>query len=315
MNCINSGSKDSTSGVYNRRVQVALGLVRWKSGLIGGQPGGNRNTTIDAAEILEAFVPYPSAASNPDTNCQQVGGTWSDYVNYVHSGIYFTDPACRNRFGLKTWMDFVLRQYPGNTSSPGLAGSPEQPFTTMLDGVKTCIAIMENMQGDDAIGLASFGSFGYGPQEKPENMAWVTTDHGAIITKLGTLQAAMWTSNTNTAQGVDKAVAVLFGTNQRSAASKTLVLLTDGIPNVSRSGSSTTETTAKADAEQAARDAAALGVQLFTVGIGDATDATWLANLAAIGHGTSFTLSSDPAVAAVQIQNMLQEMSASGHTP
>ena len=319
MQCINSKTRDSSvTGQYERRVMVALGLVRWRSGFVGGQLGGNKNTTIDSSEVTEVFVPYPSAASNPETNCKQVGGSWFDYVDYVKSTVmYGGDSNCRYRFGLKTWVDYLLKDQMGDALSPGLNGSPEEPIRTMVDEAKACISILEDMQGDDAIGLASFGSVGYGPQDKPANMSWLTTDHDSITGKLGMLQAGMWSGTTNIAQAIDKGVNVLLGTGARVSASRVLILMTDGMPNMSRAGTDNAAQ-AETDALQAARDAAALGVHLYVLNVNTLAGDTiqpWLDELAAAGRGSSVQMSSDPVTYRAQLQTLLQEMSASPPDP
>jgi hypothetical protein len=330
MAVINSSAYDSNTNAYRRRVQVALGLLRWKSGKAGGQPGGNGDNVIDSDE-LPVLVPYPSQSGNPVTQCRQVGGSWGSYVDYVMSSsslmsIYdpgsrlYGDPDCRCRYGLKTWVDFVQSVHPGGSQSPGLAGAPHQPMRTMIDGIGKEIGIVLSQQGDDQVGMAGFGSDGYGPADKPDNMAWLTDDFDSVLMRTGTFQAAMWTSFSNTARGIDKAVGVVFGSPQaRPNAAKIVVLLTDGYPNYTRNPAVYDPIQALQDAEAAARDAAARGVIMYTIGVGDAVDdqdlQDWLANLAAIGRGSFFAASRDLAIYQAQLQDMLRQADACENAP
>ncbi|NLE61950.1 MAG: VWA domain-containing protein [Planctomycetes bacterium] len=330
MAVINSSATDSEVGAYKRRVQVALGLVRWKSGKAGGQPGGDGDNVIDSSEV-EALVPYPSEPVNPVSFCKQVGGSWSSYIDHVLSGnspmsVYdpdagqYGDPNCRYRYGLKTWLEFVLTCHPSNSESPGLAGSPEQPMQTMVDAVRTQLCIIQAQQGDDQVGMASFGTYGYGPAEKPDHMSWLTGDLDLVASRAGALQAAMWTVFSNTAEGIDKGVGVLFSSPEaRPGAAKIMILLTDGYATCTRPPVVYDPSQAQEDAETAAQEAAALGVMVHTIGVGkaaiDPALQNWLASLAAISGGEFCIASGDPATYQAQLQDMLWQADPCGNAP
>jgi hypothetical protein len=321
MAVINSSAYDSDLSAYRRRVEVALGLVRWRSGKAGGQAGGNGNSIIDAIEVSEVLVPYPSEANNPVTHCRQVGGSWNDYVTYVASTAVpmwrydpdngqFGDPNCRYRYGLKTWVDFVQTACQSNVACPGLTGAPQQPLQTAIDAIGRGMGLFQAQQADDLVGLAGFATYGYGPADKPDHMSWLTGDFGLIAARTHALPASMLGGFTNTAQGIDKAVSVLFESPQsRSEAAKIIVLFTDGFPNMTRSPVVYDELQASLDAEAAASDAAARGVIIHTVGLGQncmwQSFADLLTELAVIGRGNSFTVTGDVCAWHAQIQDML----------
>ena len=216
MNVINSstgaGTETSTSNstqlaAYRRRVLIALGITRWESGKAGGQVGkvngtgaviGNGDNVIDASEV-KSVVPYPSSASNPTTFSKQFGGTWDSVIDYVADtskadtitsdtglsyrfeqynpshGVY-GNPDLRWRFGLKMMVDYIQQN---QNTSPGLAGSPQLPFATGIDGIQTIIGMLQSGQCDhDQVGLASFSQVGYGPMDYPTIMSWLTIDFG-----------------------------------------------------------------------------------------------------------------------------------------
>jgi len=296
MAAINSSSYDGTTADYRRRVQVALGLARWKSGKSGGQPGGNGDNRIDANEF-ELLVPYPNKASNPATGSKKVGGSWDGFVDYVASSSssmckydgkdFFGDAGLRYRFGLKTWVDYLQETQTGSSKSPGLDGAPTQPMGAVADAVKACLEIVHELEGDDLAGIASYGTVGYGPQEKPNQMSWLVDDVSVLRDRVEVLQAGMWTTNTNIAQGIDRGVDVLFDSpSARPNAAKVMLLLTDGIANQTRANPSVwDETNAARDTRLAAEDARARGVQIYTVSVGINADKGLMQEVAQIGGG------------------------------
>jgi len=303
-------SGDGATLYYRRRVRVALGLDRWKSGKAGGQTGGNGDNYIDASEIA-SMVPYPSSSSNPATLCKQVGGNWDSFIDYVaNSGSsmcqyapdseYWGDPGLQYRFGLKTFTDFLQVQEAGDSTSPGLAGAPEQPMGAVADATKTAIEIIRGLEGNDLIGLASYGTIGYGPADKPNHMSWLTDDFEGVTIKVNKLQARMWTDYTNIAQGINKGLDVLMNSPvspERIHAAKIMILLTDGNANqtlatpASDTGGHSpyyNPTQAKADAVARATAIAAQGVQIYTISVGITADQELMEQIAAIGHGDHF---------------------------
>lgn len=310
---------------YRRRVRVALGLDRWKSGKSGGQSGGNGDNVIDANEVV-SMVPYPSSSSNPATKSKEIGGDWDDFIDYCSDitrsnttsnfsyhyldyepeNSYYGNPALRFRFGLKMLVDFVQDQYPSHSSSPGLAGNGEQPMGAVSDAVRTSIDIIQGLESSDMVGTAAYGTVGYGPAQKPSSLSWLTNDYASVRNQVKALQAGMWTSNTNIAQGIDKGVDVLFNSpNQRNNAAKVMILLTDGNANQTRSSPTNyNETRAAADTLTAATEAHEGHtplVQIFTVSVGADSDQALMSQVAAIGQGEHFHAGGD-------VDNYYQEL-------
>ena len=325
---IATGPRGETTTAYRRRVRVALGLDRWKSGKPGGQPGGNGDNVIDASEVV-SMVPYPSTTAGAAASfSKRVGGSWDAYVNYVTStsssmNVYnpdhyvYGDPGLRYRYGLKTFVDFLQSNQCGDSRSPGLAGSPEQPMRAVVDAVLASLDLIEELQSNDLVGLAAYDKYGYGPADKPANLSWLTDDLNSIRTKVGLLQAGMWRSTTNTAQGIDKGVDVLFDSpRQRSNAAKVIILLTDGRPNQTRANPTQyydewldyDHSPPKQDAVNAARDAAAQGVRIYTVSVGATCDLALMADIAAIGKGATFHAEGDVSTYREQLQEILRDL-------
>ncbi len=299
MAVINSSSGDSSTTAYKRRVRLALGLDRWRSGKSGGQSGGDGDNVIDSDEVV-SMVPYPSASSNPATLCKEVGGSWDAYISYVISSSstmntynpgsdLYGDPNLRYRFGLKTWIDYLQEQELGDAASPGLAGAPTQPMGAVADAVKECITIIQSLDSDDKAGMASYGTVGYGPVQKPNHMSWLVDDLESIRAKVNKLQPAMWSNYTNISQGIDKGVEVLFDSpDARDNAAKIMLLLTDGNANYTRSPANYNLDLAPLDAKAAAQDARDRGVKIYTISVGSGADTALMQEIAAIGGGETF---------------------------
>lgn len=317
MSVINNPPSSESTTAYRRRVRVALGLDRWRSGKSGGQAGGNGDNNIDSSEI-SPIVPYPSSAIEAAaTTSRVVGGSWDSFVDYVSGSgssmcqynpdrYEFGDPGLQYRYGMKTFTDYLQSNEWGDSRSPGLAGSPEQPMDAVTTAVKAALDIIAENQSNDLVGLAAYDKYGYGPADKPNNLSWLTDDLDSVRNKVSYLQAGMWYSTTNTAQGLDKSCEVLFNSsNERRNAIKVIFLLTDGRPNQTRANPTQyyeewldyAHSPPRQDTVAAATDAASGNkdtkgynrkVQIFTVSVGANCDLNLMQQIAAIGKGSSF---------------------------
>ena len=316
---INSDDNDNSSSYYERRVLVALGIYRWKSGQSGGQSGGNGNSYIGSGE-LELMVPYPGSPSNPETDHKQVGGDWGEFVDYVEwsssematynpNNAYYGDSDLRYRYGLKTWVDYLQEEQKGSDDSPGMAGVPFQPMGAVSDAVQTALDLIEDLEGEDLVGLASYGTYGYGPASKPNEMSWLTDSFDVLRNKVDMLQPAMWTSNTNIAAGIDKGVEVLFeSADARESAAKTILLLTDGIANSTRYSGSWNESQAIQDTKDAANDARDQGVRIYAISVGANADQELMGEVAEIGDGEHFHAEGSIDTYAAELESIFQKL-------
>lgn len=293
---------DNSTTYYRRRVRIALGLDRWKSGKNGGQLGGNNDNYINANEVVP-MIPYPSNPTNSVSLSKQVGGSWDEFVDYVSSSsadMLNGDSGLRYRYGLKTFTDFLQVDQAGDATSPGLGGAPEQPMGAVSDATKTAINIIKELESNDMVGMAGYGTIGYGPGDKPNNLSWLTDDFDGVINKVNKLQAQMWTNYTNIAQGINKGMDVLMNSPaspERVHAAKIMILLTDGNANQtlatppSNSGGYSpyyNPSQAKADAIARATAIAAQGVSIYTISVGSTADGELMEQIAQIGHGEHF---------------------------
>jgi len=316
---INSSADDGTTSYYRRRVLVALGIYRWKSGKAGGQAGGDGDNHIESGEI-QVMVPYPNQVSNPVTGHVKVGGSWDEFVDYVRSSSssmctynpsdqYYGDSGLQYRFGLKTWVDYLQEQEYGQTNSPGLANTRQQPWGAVSDAVHQCISIIDGLDSNDQVGLASYATYGYGPSQKPNDMSWLTENVDSILGLVNNLQPGMWTTNTNIAAGIDRGVDVLFDSSlARSNAAKVMLLLTDGIANTTRDGSDWDVDEAKQDTLDAATEAVAQGVRIYTISVGANADQQLMEDVATIGKGEHFHAEGDIAEYTAQLEDIFQKL-------
>jgi hypothetical protein len=325
MTAINSSAYDGTTADYQRRVLVALGVYRWKSGKAGGQAGGNGDNRIDAGEI-QTMIAYPSAASNPATFSKKVGGSWTAFVDYVsNSGSnmckydpsqdQYGDAGLRYRFGLKTFVDYLQEKCYGDSSSPGFGGAPTQPMGAVIDATNTALTVISDLQSNDLVGLAGYGTVGYSPADKPSGLSWLTDDMAGLNTKVSKFQAAMWTTNTNMAQGIDKGADVLMDSpDARPHAAKIMLLLTDGKPNQTRANPTqyysefSNPNPAATDAVAAATEARAQGIRIYTISVGVNADSDLMQQIASIGAGEHFHAEGSIEAYQAQLQDIFEDL-------
>ncbi|HSW45406.1 MAG TPA: VWA domain-containing protein [Phycisphaerae bacterium] len=308
VNALMSSQRDGTTNNWQGRVAVALGLSEWRSGISGGrwqrlnQPAGNADTTINYSSELNWPVSYPYAQGN-----------WKEYIDYMassSSAMYSANTNLRYRFGLKTFVNFLLEKKPAQDQTPELANVPQQPMQAVKDASIHLVDVVEGLESDDQIALVGYGNIGYGPADKPNDLSWLTYDFNTLRTKVNGLQGGMWTSYTNIAQGIDKGRVVLFDENHaaRGNAAKVMILLTDGNANYTRNNPQYNESQARADTLQAAHDIRGLGVRIYTVSVGVESDKALMQEIAQIGGGEWFHAEGSIDAYAAQLETIFRSL-------
>ena len=281
---------------YEKRVRLALGIDYWDD--------ADGDLKVDYGETGE-LIPYPDGNVNSDTLSKHAGGSWNEYIQYV-SGRYYTPGMTREnanqgyygetnlkyRFGLKTWVDF-LQERVNTDPSDGLAGNGTQPMGAIADAAKVLIDYVDTADTQDQVALSSYATVGYGPWDKSDYMSYLTTDLQSVRDRIDKLYPGMWTSTTNIAEGIEDGRTTLFTSpNARDHAAKVMILMTDGIANAKRSGSSLSNYN---DALAAATEAATnkdpvyvKPVQIYTVSVGANADTDLMEEIAEIGKGETF---------------------------
>ncbi len=281
---------------YEERLKLALGIDFWDD------VDGDLN--IDSGEVGE-LVPYPDQDVNPETLSKKVGGDWDSYLRYVSGRDYtasmrrynpgknlYGDGDLRYRYGLKTWVDF-LQDRVKQHKSEGFGGAPAQPMGAVAEASKYLLDIIDELNTQDYVALSSYAEVAYGPADKPDDMSWLTADLDALKANIEGLYPGIWTMTTNVADGIETGRETLFkSANARSNAKKVMILLTDGIANEERSGSSLSPAE---DALKAATEAAEntdpkydSPIIIHTVSVGANADKDLMEKIAAIGNGEWF---------------------------
>ena len=277
------GTNDSST-YYPNRVQVALGLKRWDSGLPGGlwskhppytTSSTNKDTRIDSSEST-TLVSYPSAWT---------GGSWSDYIyNYVRSTssvMYGANSNFRYRFGVKTFVNYLLEYYPTYANTLDLCNTPEQPLQAVKDATTYCMNLIAEQASDDQVSLEIFG-------QTARHMLNLTKSYSTVSGTLSGMQANHYDGWTCTGGGISKAIAELTSTRSRANAVKYIFLLSDGQANVTQSGGTNDYVGGKSYALQQAQAGASQGMKFYTVSMGVDADRPFMQQIAAMGGGEEF---------------------------
>jgi len=272
-----SGSYDNNTGRYRSRVKVLLGLAGWKSGKNDGKYsyGGDGDNRVETNEMTQQ-VSYPFNS-----------GSWDNWIDYVRSGstrMEQTDKDLRYRYGLKTFTNYLLEKRAGNNKTPELKHAPEMPLYSVKDAVNVMMEQLITLKTDDHVSLETFAQYGNHRMDltvpsSNDQLADMLRD---ISEGLYLYQAAHDTAVTNIGAGVDKAIDELSSERARTAATKYIVLLTDGKPNVNSSNKHVGNNNSQAigwalDRAEAAQE---MGMTVFTIGVGGDVNEQMLIDMA-----------------------------------
>jgi Mg-chelatase subunit ChlD len=229
------------------------------------------------------IVPYPYP-NHPNG--------WDGYINYVKtntSDLVGTGYNYINWYGYLTLMNY----WQTNTNSgsnkidsyymtPDLWKTREQPITAVKDGVTIFLAYMQQVETDDRVGLVSYSSYTDGDNGARLEVS-LTTNFGLIETTSRHRQAGHYYDLTNIATGIETARTELRSRG-RTGAFQMIVLLTDGVPNLSDWG----------DPKEAARRQARLanqeGIPILTISLGTAADTVLMQQIADLTGGIHFNV-------------------------
>jgi hypothetical protein len=280
-----SSSNDGSSGNYENRVAVALGLARWQSGMSGGLwqllglSGGNGNSTLTSSELVWTEKVLSNSLSDS-------AAIWRDYINnYVRSSsTAMTDAnsAFRYRFGTKTFVNYLMEKRGLHSQTPELANTPLQPMQAVKDAVGELAATIDELKSMDHVSLEIYGT-------TARHEVNLTGDVYAVSNRLKQMQAGHYDVWTNIGGGILRGIEELHSTRARPIARKVMFLLTDGIANVAcETCSGGDEAGGRAYTLQMAETAASKGIQIFTVSVGSGSDIALMEEIATIGRGEHF---------------------------
>jgi len=250
-----SSYKSTTSGSYQYR--------RYTSGSLAGQlqrkptSGGSWSTVAETTapgyfpKINESAIPFPQEGKNTSTG-MRLGkpsiatskAQWLAYADYVRTSSNLNNQGYRFKYGYRTLCQYLMESRFGNTSSEDLWRVPHYPFHNMKLGMGTFCQFMTDLSYGDNIGLVDYAVDARIETGLNEDGADATVNLGSDLlstryTDINTIQsrkqAGHYSSNTATGDGILKATQ-LIDSNGRYGAQKAILLMTDGIPNISPSG-------------------------------------------------------------------------------
>jgi len=273
-----SSSNDGNSGLYRNRVKVMLGLAGWRSGRDNPKYTNNQgdgDSKVESWELTqEVSYPYNNSSWN----------SWIDYVRSSNARMVKTDPDLRYRYGIKTFTNYLLEKKPGKHATPELQAAPEEPLFSVKNAVGAMIDEIIRMGTDDHVSLETFAQYGNHRMDLtvPATRSELPVLLAEISENLMGYQAAYETSVTNIGAGMDKALSELNSERARGKASRYIVILTDGKPNVNSSNSYVGNNNSQAigwalDRAEAAREQ---HITVFTIGVGGDVNEQMLIDMA-----------------------------------
>ncbi len=267
-----SGVRDSNSTHWRNRCGVILGLASWRSGIAGGFAGGDGDAYVESGEVT--WIAYPE---------HRVNWYWTNYIDWVQGGT--TNSAFRYRYGLKTYVDFLLDSK-RQANQTALVGTPELPIRPVQDAVQTMIDTINENDALDHMSLHVFATTAVDEVGLTDNLQQVAD-------VLYQRQAAHYNGTTNIGGGLDLAINELKSSRARPNARKYIVLMSDGVPNVGENGA-TGDSAGRAWALAQAERAADEGFTIMCVSVGYGVDRALMQEIAAIGKGTEFYAAGNP---------------------
>jgi len=306
INAIMSSAYDG-DGAWDERVAVALGLARWDSGIPGGlwqqlgissSQAGNGNAWLGTGELTwtEAFG---SRSMNESKTI------WTDYIdNYMNktwSQMYRANSQFRYRFGIKTFVNYLMERRPRHSETPELAGAPTQPMQAVKDAVGHLVDTLYTLQSDDQLSLEVYDTGAYHEVD-------LTSNYEEVRDRLNEMQAAHYDQWTNTGGGILRAREELNGPRGRPNARKFIFLLTDGKANVTATGQTGNETGGVAYTQQQAALAVSEGIRIFAVSVGFSSDEDLMEELATMGSGLHFHAEGTIADYSAQLEAIFQSL-------
>lgn len=294
-----SGSLDSDANHWRRRAAAILGLAQWNSGKSGGFAGGNGDNKVDSSEVV--YIAYPTWRGD---------WTWTGYIDWVQSNSIYNNTAVegasefRYRYGLKTFVDFLLEDQPENYSTNNLWQTPQLPLRAVKDGVQSFVDVISSQTDNlDHVSLEIFAT-------SARHEVNLTDDFQFVADLLYQRQSGHYDRTTNIGGGLQRGIEELTGPRGRANASKVIVLMSDGIPNVNSEGVYVGDGHPEAisfayDMAELARDS---NIKIHCISVGYAVDRSVLQQIANIGNGVEFYAAGNPEEYTEQLEDIFRTL-------
>ncbi len=262
---------ESSTTINNQAVWQALGspkfgtMQNWGT-LQSISSGTSTSSILSQLQLTNVAYPFPR-------------GSWAEFVSYV-KGDSRLPAGYRNKYGLKTWLDYVLQVRSDKVSTPRLSTTPEQPVTALKSAVDIMLDFLEGLDTEEHVSLSTYDS-----QARIER--GLTTDLAGINLRMQDMQAGHYDRETNIGDGIRRGRESLTAADARPSAKKVLIVLTDGLANEPG-----TEAQARAYTIQQARIAADQDITIHSISFTSGADQSLMAEIAKIGKGAHFHVAS-----------------------
>jgi Flp pilus assembly protein TadG len=255
-------------------------------GTLNWNPLTRGTSSTKNSDITKYFkldnVPYPYP-----------GGSWSEYVDYVQTDGDIAAAGYQNKYGMMTFINYLLDWRRSTADTPGLDKVSEQPVTALKDAVDVFLSYLQSQSTDDRVGLSIY-SYSDGTAILESSL---TKTYSTISSICRARQAAHYIGGTNISAGMTKARVELMN-NARGGAKKIMVLMTDGVVNMP-TGNTTSD---KAAVIAEANLAAAAKIPIVTIALGAYADTALMQQVADITGGSCFVVPGGQPIADVTTQ-------------
>ncbi|RJP42503.1 MAG: VWA domain-containing protein [Phycisphaerales bacterium] len=292
------------NGAYRYRVAVALGLAYWNSGIPGGlweqrgAPPGNANAWVGSGEV-EWAEPFH------ERTLDQSASIFYDYINGFMKGtnsrLYATNADFRYRFGVKTFLTYLMERRYDHADTPEWANTPHQPMAAVKDAVGHMVDFIDGLNTDDQLSLEVYGTTG-------RHEVDLTMDVQDVNDRMSALQAGHYDGWTNMGGGLQRALDELTSGRARHTSKKMIVLLTDGFANVDQYGNTGNEQAGADYARMKAEEAATLGFTIFCVSVGANSNISLMEEIAELGGGEHFHAEGSIEQYSAQLEAIFREL-------
>jgi hypothetical protein len=211
--------------------------------------------------------------------------------------MYSANSAFRYRFGLKTFVNYLLERRESKAETPILSEAPCQPLEAVKDGVRLCLQVLDELDSNDQMSLEIYATTANHEYD-------LTEDYHETAAALDNMQAGHYNTYTCIGGGLQTAIDELESSRSRNYAKKIIILMTDGRANINKWGNYDLDGAKSYALEQAER-AAELGFRIYTISVGVAADRDLMQQIASIGRAEEFYASGiDPEQYSAQLMEI-----------
>jgi Flp pilus assembly protein TadG len=265
--------------IWQQLGSPTFGTLTWNP-LARGTSSTKNTDIIKYFKLDKVAYPYP-------------GGSWNEFVDYVQTDNDVYAAGYRNKYGMMTFLSYVLERRCGASDTPGLHITSEQPLTALKDAVDVFLSFLSENDTDDQVSLSIY-TYSDGTANLEQSL---TKNYSTISALCRNKQAGHYIGGTNISAGMTKA-RIDLQNNARAGAKKMMVVMTDGVVNMP-SGNTTYD---KAAVINEANLAASAKIPIVTIALGAYADIALMQQVADITGGVAFVVPGGQPISQVQAQ-------------